>query len=98
MENREQIIRIEKLEEAFNQSNLAIKKLQTALQEYETVQASIKELKEYYYSDLWLQDYDDDRDGKLPADLKRGILSEDAIDALLLDNRELLQTMKKWTK
>ena len=43
----------------------------------------IQELSDYYSSPLWLQDLDDDRAGKLPADLKRGVLSEDAIYDLL---------------
>ena len=33
------------------------------------------------------KDYEADEEGKLPADLKRGILSEDALFDLLEDNR-----------
>lgn len=91
----EQRLRIQRMEQVLNQSDLVIKNLKAALQEYEAIQPSINELKEYYQSDLWLKDYDDDRSGKFPADLKRGILSEDAIDTLLLDHYELLQIMKK---
>ena len=43
----------------------------------------IQELSDYYSSPLWLRDLDDDRAGKLPPDLKRGVLSEDAIYDLL---------------
>ncbi len=39
----------------------------------------LQELFDYYHSPLWLQDLDDDRAGLLPADLKRGVLSEDAV-------------------
>ena len=46
---------------------------------------AIRELSDYYSSPLWLQDLDDDRAGKLPHDLKRGILSEDAVYDLLTE-------------
>lgn len=50
-------------------------------QRYET-------LKEYYENGLWLQDYESDERGELPTDLKRGILSQDALYDLLsqIDN------------
>ena len=41
-----------------------------------------------------MQDYKDDEAGLLPADLKRGILSEDGIWNLLTDNRRLLEDLK----
>lgn len=45
-------------------------------------------VKEYYENGLWLQDYEADERGELPADLKRGILSQDALYDLLseIDN------------
>ena len=42
-------------------------------------------LKEYYESGLWLSDYEADERGELPADLKRGVLSEDGLYNLLND-------------
>ena len=36
-------------------------------------------LKEYYESGLWLSDYEADERGELPADLKRGVLSQDGL-------------------
>ena len=50
----------------------------------------IRELSDYYSSSLWLRDLDDDRAGKLPSDLKRGVLSEDAIYDLLCEWDSLL--------
>ena len=40
-------------------------------------------LKEYYESGLWLSDYEADERGELPADLKRGVLSQDGLYNLL---------------
>lgn len=42
-------------------------------------------LKEYYESGLWLSDYEADERGELPADLKRGVLSQDGLYNLLND-------------
>ena len=36
-------------------------------------------LEEYYQSGLWIQDYECDERGELPKNLKRGILSQDAL-------------------
>ncbi len=49
----------------------------------------ITALKAYYGSELWKQDYADDEAGRLPADLKRGVLSEDGLWNLLSDASEL---------
>lgn len=45
-------------------------------------------VKEYYENGLWLQDYEADEHGELPADLKRGVLSQDSLYDLLseIDN------------
>ncbi len=43
----------------------------------------LKALSEYYSSDTWIRDFAADEAGLLPKDLKRGVLSEDGIYALL---------------
>ena len=53
--------------------------------EYEETQRAIDILSDYYGSDTWKQDFADDEAGLLPKDLKRGVLSEDAIWNLLAD-------------
>ncbi len=47
--------------------------------------SEIRELTQYYESSAWMADVDADRRGEIPKDLKRGILTEDAIDDLLCD-------------
>jgi hypothetical protein len=39
----------------------------------------VKELAAYYEDDDWREDFEADEAGRLPADLKRGVLSEDGI-------------------
>ena len=47
---------------------------------YDRVRKDLAALKEYEESGLWLQDYDADERGELPAELKRGVLSQDGLD------------------
>ena len=63
--------------------------LSAALENYEAVQEDITALEQYYGSEVWKQDFADDEAGRLPTDLKRGVLSEDGIWNLLSDAREL---------
>ena len=57
----------------------------------------IRELTAYYEGGLWMQDYCRDERGEFPADLKRGVLSEDAVYDLLeeLDDRRIRQAIKE---
>ena len=45
----------------------------------ESVEADVRALEAYYESPLWRQDFEADEAGELPADLPRGVLSEDAV-------------------
>ena len=47
------------------------------------IQEALRILAEYYTSDEWKQDFADDEAGRLPKDLKRGVLSEDGLWNLL---------------
>lgn len=88
-DNKEQIVRIRKMERRLNRASAAVKRLEAALDKWEAVQEDIAALEEYYGSDLWKQDFADDEAGLLPADLKRGVLSEDALWDLLAACKEL---------
>lgn len=94
-DNKQQIARIRRMERNLNTAVAAVKRLEAALDKWETVQDAIAALDEYYGSDLWRQDFADDEAGRLPADLKRGVLSEDGIWNLLSDARRLNDRLKK---
>ena len=88
-DNKEQIARIQQMEQHLDQASTAIKQFSAALEKYMSVQKAIVALKEYYGSDEWKQDFADDEAGLLPTELKRGVLSEDGIWNLLSDYDEL---------
>ena len=89
----EQIERIREMESCLDASEKAIRELSEALSAFEEVQPLYRKLSDYYGSDRWMQDYEDDEAGKLPRDLKRGVLSQDAVYDLITENRELLVRM-----
>ena len=93
-DNKEQIVRIRKMERRLNRTSAAVKRLEAALDKWVAVQEDIAALEEYYGNDLWKQDFADDEAGLLPADLKRGVLSEDALWDLLTACKELKERLR----
>ena len=91
---QEQIERIKQMELRMERAAKAVMELSAALENYEAVQEDIADLERYYGSEAWKQDFADDEAGLLPADLKRGVLSEDGIWNLLEDVRELNNRLK----
>ena len=90
----EQIERIRCMEQLFDFVSESIMELPTTLDKYDKIQEAIATLSDYYSSNEWKQDYDDDEAGLLPKDLKRGVLSEDGIWNLLSDWRELEERLR----
>ena len=80
--------RITKMEAYYDEARQAVDELSLPAEEYANLQKKIRKLEEYYTGGQWLKDYEADEAGKIPADLKRGVLSEDAIGNLLDDNME----------
>jgi len=82
------IERIQAMEALLNETGDAVEALANALEDYASIQAKIHRLSKYYGSDQWYDDRAVDDAGKLPADLKRGVLTEDLIYDVLVGNRE----------
>ncbi len=86
MKETKQIRRIHEMEAKMDEAGEVLKRFQQALADYAAIQETMMDLDEYYGSD-WRKDFEADEAGKLPQDLKRGVLSEDALYDLLTDNR-----------
>lgn len=89
-----QIERISGMEQILDEAAEVVAGLNSALDKYERLRSKLEKLAEYYRSPQWLLDLDDDRAGRLPQDLKRGVLSEDAICELLAENDELMARLR----
>ena len=86
MTRTERIIHMEAL---FDKSEEVIRRLDQALEDFAEIEPAIAELEAYYTSPQWRKDFEADEAGKLPKDLKRGVLSEDGLWNLLGDYKEL---------
>ena len=87
--------RIRKMESYLDESGAAIAELNEALAKYERIQNKYYKLEDYYGSKKWMNDFEADEAGKLPTDLKRGVLSEDAVYDLITEHRELMARMQR---
>lgn len=79
-----QINRIKKQEAAFDQAQDFFNRLESFLEEAQQIKPLLSGLETYYETD-WRADFEADERGELPADLKRGVLSEDGLYNLLTD-------------
>ena len=84
-----QIERIKSMERRLEQVDAALKRITDALDDYAAAQKPLRELEAYLASEQWRQDFADDEAGNLPAELNRGVLSEDSIWNALDDSRQI---------
>ena len=89
------IRRIEEMEARLNRAGRCLDRLEEALEQFEAVQEDIRILSEYYESPRWREDFEADEAHLLPADLPRGVLSEDGIYNVLQKNEELKELLKQ---
>ena len=89
-----QIARVKRMEETLDKSSEAVLDLKQALERYAALADEIRELERYYSGGQWQKDFADDEAGKLPKDLKRGVLSEDALYDFLILRDEVLAKIK----
>ena len=91
----EQLARIQQMEQSLDRASAAVMELSAALDKYQEAQEALSALNVYYGSEDWRKDFAADEAGLLPRDLKRGVLSEDAIWNMLEDNRTLRTRMEE---
>lgn len=80
---RESIERINEMEQILDRADRALKRLEDATEELESMSPDIRKLEKYYTGRNWKKDLKLDEKGALPEELKRGVLSEDAVNDLL---------------
>lgn len=90
--------RIKEAEEIYTKAEKAMDELESSIERFIELQPMIRKLTDYYDSPDWMSDLELDESGKLPSDLKRGVLSEDGIYNLLERNKELLGSFSREDK
>lgn len=91
------ISRITFMEDLFDKACKVLENASEDPDSFLAFQNDISKLEGYYSGRRWKADFKLDEEGKLPPDLKRGVLSEDGLYDLLEKNRELLAEMKDKT-
>jgi len=89
------IERIGQMERAMDAVTAATDTLEQALEKWEAAQTELEALGAYYESPQWRRDLEADEAGKLPPELKRGVLSQDGVWELLDRVRDLRQEMAR---
>lgn len=89
MELKDRMARIRQMERYLDEGQESIRNLAEALEQWEEVQENLQKLFGYYGSLDWFSDLEADERGELPKDLKRGVLSEDAVYNLIADYEEM---------
>ena len=79
-EEADRVARIRRYEELYDRAVNAVRAIEET---WESSRDAFEALEAYYESGEWLEDYEADEAGKLPADLKRGVLSQDGLYNLL---------------
>ena len=98
MKRETRVERITRYETMLNEVTETLRKAEQAIDEYEAVRPKVEALEQYYTSPTWKRDFKASEEGKLPADLPAGVLSEDGINDVLDDDRALLEKLKTLSK
>ena len=85
----ELIARVREMESRYDALTRAVRELDEAVQRFSAVKPDLDALRAYQSSGQWLLDFEADEAGKIPADVKRGVLSEDGLYNLLQEVDEL---------
>ena len=88
----ERVERVKKMEELLDKVTPKVKAFEQSLTNLNSAFDDIKILNEYYKKE-WKEDYEADEQGKIPKDLKRGVLSQDTLFDLLGKINEFEQDM-----
>lgn len=83
MMNQDLLARVREMEDRYDELTRVLAGLDEAISEYKTFLPDLEALREYMESGQWKQDFEADEAGRIPAEVKRGVLSEDGLYELL---------------
>ena len=95
MMNQDLLTRVREMEERYDELTRVLAGLDEAISEYKTFKPDLQALREYMESGQWKQDFEADETGQIPADVKRGVLSEDGLYDLLQGADKILSLAKE---
>ncbi len=89
--SEEQLRRVAHMEDIFDHVSAALDSLGLAVREYSALRPELLQLENYYENGQWMSDFLAEREDAFPKDMKRGILTEDAIYDLLTEVERVKQ-------
>ena len=95
MDKKARIERISAMEGRFDEATRILGELDRLIGEYEDFKDELDALKDYMDSGKWKEDYEADEAGKLPSELKRGVLSQDGLYNLLQDADRIVRSAQE---
>ena len=93
----DQYARIERAEAALSRAEEAVNHLERAWEQFLAAQEDFAVLQQYLNSEERREDIMADEAGRLPAELRRGVLSEDGVWNLLERRDALMDELKEFT-
>ena len=91
----EVVKRVTEMEEIYDQALKIMDNVENSPEEFLGFQKELMRLADYYSSQDWKDDFALDEEGKLPQDLKRGVLSEDGLYDLLEESDRILERARE---
>lgn len=82
------------METILQEAKPVLARLDDALKDYAALRERLHALARYYGSADWRADFAMDEAGRLPAGLRRGVLSEDEVYDLLAEEEEIRGRMR----
>ena len=78
------------MESRYDEAARMLHALEKALDEYEAFKDELAALRNYMDSGQWQKDFEADEAGRIPAGVKRGVLSEDGLYNLLQEADDII--------
>ena len=90
---KERLENIKKMEAILNRTDGLIGEMEILTKRWEENEADFKKLMNYYGSEEWHTDREDDQKKVIPQDLPRGVLGEDLVHNTYGNRREVAVSM-----
>ena len=96
--NKELLKRVREMEDRYDEFTRVLAELDNAISEFKDYKADLTILQEYMDSGQWKADFEADEAGRIPVEVKRGVLSEDGLYDLMQGADEIIQRAKEILK
>ena len=90
----ERLIRVREMEDRYDELAGVLARLEEAVSALQAAEPGLEALREYLDSGQWREDFEADERGEIPAEVKRGVLSEDGLFDLLQEADRALELIR----